>query len=54
MAEPEKRRFEVREEPGGGFRVFDNALKKNVDGPFRDAEDADARAAKREISSEPA
>ena len=53
MAKKEKR-FRVELGPVDGFVVFDTALGKNVDAPFRDREDAEARAAKREISSEPA
>ena len=41
--------------PSGRFivtddnRVYDRQGKRNVDGPFRDREDAEARARKREI-----
>lgn len=41
--------------PAGRFvvtddnRVFDTQEQRNVDGPFRDREDAEARARKREI-----
>ena len=43
-------RFEVTvDRASGGFWVLDNDLRKFVDGPFRDREDAEARAAKRAI-----
>lgn len=43
-------RFEVtKDRASGGFWVLDNDLRKFVDGPFRDREDAEARAAKRAI-----
>ena len=43
-------RFEVtKDRASGGFLVLDNELRKFVDGPFRDREDAEARAAKRTI-----
>ena len=44
------KRFEVTvDRASGGFWVLDNDLRKFVDGPFRDREDAEARAAKRAI-----
>ena len=43
------RTIDASSDSGKGYVVFDTELKKNVDGPFRDREDAVARAAKREI-----
>lgn len=51
VATPSKR-FIVQEDKVAGFRVLDTHAGRAVDGPFRDREDAEARAAKREIASE--